>query len=497
MPSQSFFYGNPDLYAQQLMLQRQQGLADSLSQQAQQPATPDNWNSMPVVPRLGAGGALAKMGQMLGSAYMQKEMVGKTADLQAKQIQYATQLMQDPANNPNGIAPATAARMAIQNPDQWNALNQRVQTPTDSVLNSIQTGGTAEQRHAAEVARLTAAAQVPTPQGYHTDATNPGGPSVYTAAPPANTNPTVAPNGMVSSVTPIPGALPATAQNAQATAYGSSQGSPVNLPPGPGGEQRVAMPATPDFLRSPTVQPQGPMTPNPAPSSAGLGGRTIVSGPSTTTAGLQGSAREWYSADTAPANVQGLKQANSGLENALNILAQHPVGGSGSSTKYTWLAYAQNAGIPILEGDTTGYQSVNKYLHNSLMQSGGATAGSDARLSSLAEGNPNLEHMGPKALIPAIRYVLSQNDASLARSSYVTQRAAKLSAAGDSNAVQHSYDSWNSSMDPRYFEARRQETATAPPTQAGAYFKAPNGNVYRELGGGKSVQVTAPDPNAS
>src|SRR5689334_13750985 len=82
-----FFYGNPDLYAQQLQLQRQMMLAQALQDQAQQPMTPDSWNSMPRVPRAGPGTFLAKIGQSLAGAQLQKQMIGKAADLQRQQLE--------------------------------------------------------------------------------------------------------------------------------------------------------------------------------------------------------------------------------------------------------------------------------------------------------------------------------------------------------------------------------------------------------------------------
>lgn len=448
-----FYTGNSDLVAQQLQLERQQRLADALQQQGQQPAAPDSWNSMPVVPRVGWGGALAKMAQQLGGSAMQAGINKNQAALYGQQFKYATQLMQDPANNPNGIAPETAARMAIQNPDQWNALNQRVQTPTESVLNSIQMGGTADQRQAAEVARLRAAAMAQTPTGSHTDPDNPAGPLAFTATPPANTNPTMTPNGTVTGVQTIPGALPAVAQNAQAAAFGGFQGSPQAAPAGPKGEQGIAMPETPDFMRSPVVQATGPATPNPPPSApnpqqaGAVPGHRVVYGPTPGIPDQVGGMIQRHAA---------LTSANSEASNTISYLQQiqslAPKAATGQFSDKLTLLNSLLSYVPgVSERATdavTATNLLNKYSNQIVARLGSTgSLSTDAARSILESANPN-SHMNPAAIQEAAGNLIGAQHQIQAKKSLLDPVAATR----DPIAYQKAETAFDQAADPRIFQ---------------------------------------------
>ncbi len=494
MPQTSFYYGNPELYGQELALRRRQMLADMLQQEAQQPATPDSWNHMPVVPRLGVGGALAKVGQMLGAAELQKQQVGAQEDLYRQQLDYTRGLMGDrsvqpeqamamaesegpptqeqvdaaraisgqhytvPTDlNPYGAPSEAMARAAMQNPDAFyeNQVYSRY-APTAATRDWQQKMADPVRRMFA--LQLAGKESAPQPGSNFTD---PTGGMHYTATVPQYSNADTAPSGQVTNVTPEPGAAGALAANAAAQSLGGAQGETVAV-------------TTPDGR---VVQvPKSSIVGNP-PSPNGTAGAPSVARPnvvnvspqqgqSTTDAALQRAAADRYG--QAQASLPQTRQSISGLEHALNILETvAPTTGPGSQNKFNTLGYLQTAGIPLMQGDTTGYQTLHKFLANGLYSAAGATAGtgSDERFESFFQGQPNTE-MGAPALKSAIRYVLSQQDARVAGTQFVTNRAQALSKQGDPNAIQHAYEQWNQTYDPNYFEARRQSAMPSAPQNA-------------------------------
>lgn len=84
--------------------------------------------------------------------------------------------------------------------------------------------------------------------------------------------------------------------------------------------------------------------------------------------------------------------------------------GPGSTVGANIIGRLNTAGIPILKGDVTGYQSLQKYLSNANAQAASASGynGSDARFEAFSHGQPNTETMNPTALRYAIQYVRGQ-----------------------------------------------------------------------------------------
>lgn len=189
------------------------------------------------------------------------------------------------------------------------------------------------------------------------------------------------------------------------------------------------------------------------------GKRGVIAGPSATDAGLQKSGAEVIGA--APQQVASSRAAIRGLENALGIVEGGGKTGPGAKGALSIPALLNTLGVPLMEGDVQGYQTLQKYLQNSVMQAAQGTGaiGSDERLKSFMGGQPNAESMNAGALKSAIRYVLSQHDAAAVRGSYLQQEYQRLNAAGDPNAAQTAQASWSKLYDPRYFEIQRMPKA--------------------------------------
>jgi hypothetical protein len=193
-------------------------------------------------------------------------------------------------------------------------------------------------------------------------------------------------------------------------------------------------------------------------------GAKVVSGPTNTEAVVQKHAADQVAA--APQAVMQSKQAVSGLEHSLQILDQIGKSGQGTARTVNVLAYLNNLGIPLMKDDVNGYQTLMKYLSNSLNTAAAGTnaSGSDARFESFSHGQPNAANMNYGALRNAIQYVLSQNDASVARNSFLVNEMQRLAASGDPNAAINAQKNWANAYKPQYFEIARmdpKEQATA------------------------------------
>lgn len=161
--------------------------------------------------------------------------------------------------------------------------------------------------------------------------------------------------------------------------------------------------------------------------------------------------------DQAPQQVAGSKQAITGLSQALNLVESGLKTGPGTEGSVKMLALVNNAGIPLLKGDVDGYKSMQKYLQNSLNAAAAGTSagGSDARFESFMHGQPNAETMTPVALSSAIRYVLSQHDATVARGNFIGHAYQEAKAQGDSNPALTAQQQWASVYNPDYFRVGR------------------------------------------
>ncbi len=293
---------------------------------------------------------------------------------------------------------------------------------------------------------------------------------------PENANPVggVAPNGALpGGVVPMPGALPIVARQAGAVkgaqedasiiTVTTPDGSQIPVRAGPaaraggaqvglnGGGGVPSVTAFPQGMQGmqPSVQPgmlQPAVAPQPAPPLQPRLGQSIQD-KATQEAGAKALAE-------MPAQLQGVKQAQSGLENALGYIAKS---GPGISKSANVLAVIQNMGIPLMKDDTNGYMTLKKFLENSAAQaaSAGGFTGSDARFEQFKAGQPNAETMTPQALKGAIQYVLSQHDAALARGDFLQKFMAQNQ--GDPNAMQKAQQAWVNTYTPKVFEFSRMD----------------------------------------
>jgi len=187
-----------------------------------------------------------------------------------------------------------------------------------------------------------------------------------------------------------------------------------------------------------------------------FGGRVAgTRGQSTTDAQIDKSAADVIS--NAPQIVTQSRQAVTGLENALQILDKVGQSGPGSEKKFNLLGMMNTAGIPVMKDDVNGYQSMQKYLANSLNTAaqGTGASGSDARFESFLHGQPNAENMSPEALKGAIRYVLSQHDAAIARAQVLPQAYGVAKQQNSPNAALNAQQAWANTYNPKVFEFSR------------------------------------------
>lgn len=303
-----------------------------------------------------------------------------------------------------------------------------------------------------------------------------------------------APNGALPGVTPMPGAAPIMQRNAQANSTGSANGSIVfpttntgavvpmrGAQAAPTGQAGMAaavagpMGATVAQLDNEIAQTQRGIGTVQDPASKAMLQQHLADmqqqrqslvanqppalGQSTAAKVTQENGAKVMT--ELPVQVQQTKQTITGLENALNQLQQLKKSGPGVSKTVNALGILQNAGLPVMAGDTNGYQSLKKYIENaasSAAASGGFT-GSDARFEQFKNGQPNAETMNAPALEGAIRYVLSQQDAALNRGNSILGQAGS-----DPNKYQGAQQAWSKQYNPRYFEVQRM----APTEQAAA-----------------------------
>jgi hypothetical protein len=156
-----------------------------------------------------------------------------------------------------------------------------------------------------------------------------------------------------------------------------------------------------------------------------------------------------------PMQLQQSKQTVAGLENAYKAIEALDKAGPGVSRTVNALAILNNLGIPVAKGDVNGFQTLKKYLENSASTAAASNGftGSDARFEQFKAGQPNADTMNPDALKGAIRYVLSQNDAAIARAQFIQQQV--QANPGDPNAAQKAQTQWSQTFNPRIFEFSR------------------------------------------
>jgi hypothetical protein len=290
---------------------------------------------------------------------------------------------------------------------------------------------------------------------------------------PENANPVggVAPNGAIpGGVSPMPGAMPVVQGNSQAQATGTSNG----------GFQTVTMPdGSQRPIRGTEVPPLAGVNGNyrgdPAQIAQAIAeikdpqqranaqaaleeqirreGNPVKLGQSTADKATQEAGAKLMT--DLPMQLQQSKQTVTGLENAYKTIDALSKSGPGVSKTVDALAVLNNLGIPVAKGDVNGYQTLKKFLENSASTAAASNGftGSDARFEQFKAGQPNAQTMNPDSLKGAIRYVLSQHDAAIARAQFIQQQVQANQ--GDPNAVQKAQQQWAKTYNPRYFEVQR------------------------------------------
>jgi hypothetical protein len=220
-----------------------------------------------------------------------------------------------------------------------------------------------------------------------------------------------------------PAAIPAPAPNAQPAAVGA---------PGV----------------SPPMGSQAPVQASVAPRPSGTVGQ------STTDAQINEAAGKTMA--QLPQMVTQAKQVRLGLQNALGAL-DNTTTGPGTEKAFSLAATLQNMGLPVAKTPTENYQTLSKYLNNSLAISAGVNGntGSDSRFDQFMHGQPSADLMNKGPLRGAINYVLSQIDAVPAGAQVMQQEYAKAKAAGDPNAAYTAQQAWSNQYDPRVFQFNR------------------------------------------
>lgn len=224
---------------------------------------------------------------------------------------------------------------------------------------------------------------------------------------------------------------------------------------GPGGEAlTIRGAAIPGGSRAP-AGPAAPGNPQPGAPAGAAPRLPGIAGPSSTDAAIQKGAGDIIA--SAPQQVTASRGAVTGLTQALNLVEGGIKTGAGQAKSMNALALLNNLHVPLMKGDVDGYQTLQKYLQNSLNAAaqGTSAGGSDARFESFMHGQPNAETMNPQALSSAIRYVLSQHDASIARGNFITSAYQQAKAKGDPNAALTAQQQWASVYNPDYFRLDR------------------------------------------
>lgn len=185
-----------------------------------------------------------------------------------------------------------------------------------------------------------------------------------------------------------PGVDPATGKPVYTTDYNLANGLP---PPGAAGGSASG--------GSPSGRFGSYQAPNSAATAPSLppGGNELASGSAQTFNSLR------TQAGSTPVAIDGYNKAE-------DALLQGVPTGPGSSLGANIIGRLNTAGIPLMKGDATGYQSLQKYLSNANAQaaSAGGYSGSDARFDAFSHGQPSAENMNPESLRYAIQYVRGQ-----------------------------------------------------------------------------------------
>lgn len=523
----------PDFIKQQMLVSRQQAMADALSQQGQAPIDYDprgriSWTQgLAKILQSGMGSALGinginqqaslqqqgmqAMGPMYGfggqpspqalgaaiapsdaaHAAMSAGAQGGSTGPTNQNAALMAQMLQQGQSQPPQQAPASAPPSGPLNPFgappmlAWSAsqgdpaaLEQMKTfganaTLTQEAKNNQYSGISREQMKAMALAKAIKEAQISHTPGEFTSNAFTGQGGFYPSLPP-NTQPTgsVGSNGYVGGVAPVPGAPQAMQTNAQAGAMGTTAGSvhTVTNPDGSsstglGGDLFHVPPAVQasrnvdqlQILRDERAKPGNSPADNAALDReiARAGGSQVATGPNPTDAAVQKTNADSIAA--LPKVAEQSKSAITGLESALQTLNGVKATGPGTAKAINWGALLNNFGVPVGKDNVENYQLAQKFLANSLngAAAGTGASGSDARFASFSGGQPDAEKMDKAPLESAVRYVLSQHDANLARTSFVQNAYQQAKTAGDPNAAQTALQQWSKTYQPQYFSFNR------------------------------------------
>lgn len=163
-------------------------------------------------------------------------------------------------------------------------------------------------------------------------------------------------------------------------------------------------------------------------------------------------------AGNAPAAING-------YDRALEALAGAQTAGKMADAKLFIPTMLQSLGMQSEGGMVQDYQSLKKYLANAGAQAASAAgySGSDARLASFTQGQPDAEKMNPGALKDAIQYVKALQTGVLAKNNAAQ---AWLESHGGNTAKLPEFErKWSNAFNPDVMEFRN-----LPPDQAAKFF---------------------------
>ncbi|WP_176079509.1 hypothetical protein [Paraburkholderia tropica] len=310
--------------------------------------------------------------------------------------------------NPAGWPIQMAAMRFFADPEGYWKDQAAAIAPTDQIKNNQWMHITPEQAGANYQNEATKNATITGRWGYGT----PNGQGGF--------NPTVVPTqipgaqlttqngGQTWAYNPVPGGAQALQQEAGAQASGKAQ---YNIVPGMQGGRPVNTTAfnianglpPPGQAGAPGGVNSGRFGGYQAPSSAPVAPSLAPGGEAL----AEGSAKSF---NDLRAQASSTPTAIDGYNRAEQVLTEGVTTGPGSTFGTNIIGRLNTAGIPIMKGDATGYQSLQKYLANANAQAAAASGynGSDARFESFSHGQPSAENMNPQSLRYAIQYVRGQ-----------------------------------------------------------------------------------------
>jgi hypothetical protein len=384
--------------------------------------------------------------------------------------------------NPYGISPDLMVRAQMGDPVAKVQLDNLLKNfeQTTEIKNNNWMGMTRQQALANANGKALKEAQLEYKPGEFTF--NPiSGQGGFFPSLPANTQPVgpVGPNGHVVGVSLVPGAPQAIQATSQAGATGTTAGTPHTITNSDGststglGTDVFQIPTAVQASRNAdqlAILKQERLKPTNSPADnaaldreiARFGGGRVATGPSSTDAAVQKTNADVIA--SLPTQAAASKSAIGGLEAALNSLQRVNATGKGTVKTNDVIAAINNslpASMQIRGDSNTQFQELSKFLSNSLNSAAAGTgaSGSDARFSSFMHGQPNAQEMSKPALDSAIRYVLSQHDANVARSDFVSNAYQQAKAQGDPNAAQTAQAQWSKVYNPQLFAFSRMSPA--------------------------------------